>query len=203
MIFIYDLAIVEDRGSYYQVVGVTKNSFDLLANKTDTYLKLSESAYQIIKAASDDGKSIRITKPLMANEVLPGEVQVIDVEKTDVEAAVDSAVIRVRKLVTFELSKVSGFTLYEFNTIHTELLEEGFFITNKNREQKYIEIIETGDIEIIEKLERYLEAKDTLDRAYSIKKRVDEFVTKIKKMSTVDEIKEAENKFVADFYANA
>lgn len=203
MILIYDLAIVEDRGSYYQVVGVTKNSFDLLANKTDTYLKLSEVAYRMIKDATDEGKSIRIVKPLSANEVLPNEVVIVDVEKTDVEAAIDSAVIRVRKLVTFELSKVSGFTLYEFNTIHTELLEDGFFITNKNREQKYIEIIETGNIEIIEKLERYLEAKDTLDRAYSIKTRVDKFVSQIKKLTSVDEIREAENKFVSDFYANA
>ena len=44
----------------------------------------------------------------------------------------------------------------------SELADEGYFITNKNREEMYLKILETGDDRIIELLEQYLILKDSL-----------------------------------------
>jgi len=200
---IYDLALVEDRGAYYQVFGLTKNTFDNLADREEKYLKLSSSAYKMIEQAIAAGDIVRLPKTLMVDEVLPGEVSIISSTASPVEAARTASLVKVRSLVTPELTKISGYTMYSFTVLNNDLISEGYVITNKNREAKYIEIIETGNADLIAKLEQYLEARDAIDYAYNLKARLDAYVKQVDQLASIEEIAAAEEQFLTAFYANA
>ncbi len=199
---IYDLAIVEDRGAYYQVTGLTKNTFDNLADRDEKYLKLSSAAYKLIDDAVSAGKIVRLPKALQVDEVMPGEVDIIAAELNPLDAARTAALVKARRLVTPEYTKISGYILYDFMCMNNELASEGYFITNKNREEQYIKIIETGDERMIALLEKYLEARDTIDTAASMKLRLDAFQAKIETLTTADDIQAAEAEFLTNFFAN-
>lgn len=67
------------------------------------------------------------------------------------------------------------FTLLDFVTfmqLNNSFASKGIFITEKNREEKYIEIIETGDEKLIEDLEKYI---ILLDNIKIVQKKKDEY----------------------------
>lgn len=200
--YIYDLAIVEDRGSYYQVMGLQQNTYESLVNNGEKYVKLSASAYQEVDAAIRAGKSVRLPKTTIGTEYLPGEVTAIDPGLDDVGAARAAAELKIRSLVNQYLATVSGLTFYTFMSINNELIEAGYAITSKNREQKYIEVIETGNIELIATLEKYLNAKDEIEKALSIQRRLDSFVADINTLDTVQTINARKDQFLTDWFAN-
>jgi predicted transcriptional regulator len=61
-------------------------------------------------------------------------------------------------------------TYIEYIDINNDLLDKGFVITDENRQDKYIEILETGDEFLIDKLEVYLAIKDELTVVKSAKR---------------------------------
>lgn len=68
--------------------------------------------------------------------------------------------------------------------IITAFADEGYFFTNENRQEKYIEIIETGDDKLINMLEEYLTIKDEIT---SLKWAKSEYLKGIKKLNELDE----------------
>lgn len=198
---IYDLAIVLNKGLFWEVVGVTKNSFDTIIDGEEKYLKLSSAAANIIKNALNDKKNVRIAKPISLDEVLPNEINIINNDKDELQFIKEATVRKARMLVIPEITKESGFTMYEFTIKNNELCSKGYFITDSNREEKYIEIIETGDDDLINLLESYLEAKDKIDRAYHLKNKYEIFKNKIKTCINVDEINNQENIFLEQLYS--
>lgn len=200
---IYELAVVQDRGPYWKVTNVTKNTLDNLANKDEKVLKLSYMSYQMMKEALMENKAIHVQKSLRTDEVLPGEFEVIDLETSDpLNEARDASVTKIRMLVTPELSKISGFALYGFTILNNDLANAGYFITNENREEKYLEILETGDEKLISKLEEYLNYRDEIDAIAHFERKFSEFRAEIKTASSVEEVKQIEERFLEKFYSN-
>ena len=196
---VYDLAMVDDHGSHYKVVGVQSSEVDKSADQQ--YLRLSAMAAKMIRDANDKGVESRLPKTLQTVEVLPGEVTLVEVDPNDVESIRTTSLMKVRTIVVPEMTKESGFTLYNFIMNNNELASQGYFITNSNREEKYIEIIETGNEKLIETLESYLESKDLLERAASLKVKLDKYRKEISRLTTAEEIKAQEEQFLTDFYA--
>jgi hypothetical protein len=196
---IFELASVEDRGAYWLVTNVTKNSLDRLATNDEKYIKLSYVVYKQIQDALIAGKQVRIQKSLKTDEVLPGEIQIVETNN-HLEATKESSFIKLKNMVTMEMSKISGFVIYSFTVLNNELADKGYFITDYNREEKYIEIIETMDEVLINKLEEYLNAKDEIERVSNIYKRLTKFKDKLSELSTIEEVQELETKFITDFY---
>jgi len=64
-----------------------------------------------------------------------------------------------------------------------ELADKGFVITENNREEKYLEILETGDEELIDLLEEYLVIKDEISIIKSNKKNYNTIISKIKDLN--------------------
>ena len=200
---IYDLAIVEDRGPYWRVVNVQQNTMDNQATTQERVLRLSFVAHLQIRDALMQGKTVHIPKALQSTEVLVGEYTIINLAETDeIQQARDAATIKVRMLVTPELSKISGFSLYGFTILNNDLASAGYFITDSNREEKYLEILETGDEKLIQKLEDYLNYKDEIASVASLERKFSSFRTEIRQASTQQEIKELEERFLEKFYTN-
>lgn len=195
---IYDIAEVQDRGSYYSVLNVLKSSFD--KQTSNKYLKLSHSAYKIIYDALLQNKSVKILKNLSVDEVLPGEVRISD--EDDFTLLKHNAYLKIKMLVTPEMTKESGFTLYNFIMKNNALCSKGYFICDENREDKYIEIIETGDEDLISLLEEFLESKDKMERASSIYDKLQKVKIKLDECKTKDEVQSIQEQFLSDFYSN-
>jgi hypothetical protein len=199
---IYELATVQDRGAFWKVTNLTKNTLDNLANREEKVLKLSYMSYQLMKEALMEGKAVHVQKTLRTDEVLPGEFEVIDFEKSDpLGEARDAAITKVRMLVTPDLSKISGFAMYGFIILNNDLAANGYFITNENREEKYLEILETGDEKLIAKLEDYLNYKDEIERVAQLERKFSAFCSEIKTLTTIEEVKSAEARFLERFYS--
>ena len=202
MSIIYELALVEDRGAYWQVTNVTKNTLDNLANRDEKMLKLSYNAYQKIKDAILEGNIVTIPKSLRTDEVSPSDVMIAEVGKTDhLRSTRNAAITKIRMLVTPELAKISGFALYGFTVLNNDMIAAGFAITNNNREEKYLEILETGDEELISKLEDYLNYKDEIERIASLERN---FAQAQRSINNADEedIEGIVASFLEDFYKN-
>lgn len=200
---IYDLAIVQDRGTHWFVTNVTQNTLDNLADKDEKVLRLSYMSHQLIKQALMEGKKVHIHKTLQTGEVLPGEFDIIDLKETDpIQDARDAATVKIRMLVTPELSKISGLSLYGFMILNNDLANQGYFITNENREEKYLEILETGDEKLIAKLEDYLNYKDEIEAVAHLERRFTAFRNELRNATTVEDIKAIEERFLERFFAN-
>jgi hypothetical protein len=200
---VYELAVVEDRGPYWQVTNVTKNTLDNLANREEKLLKLSYMSYVQIEDALMNKKVVRIKKSMMTDEVLPGEFEVINLEETDFLQEVRNATIsKIRMLVTPDLAKISGFALYGFIILNNDLSSAGYFITNENREEKYLEILETGNEKLIQKLEDYLNYKDEIEAIAQLERKFAAFRSEVRTAATPEEIEEIEQRFLERFYTN-
>ena len=201
---IYDLALVQDRGTHWFVTNVTQNTLDNLADKDEKILKLSYMSHQLIKEALMSGKKVHVQKSaLRTNEVLPGEFTIIDgVENNELESLKESSIIKVRMLVTPEFAKISGFSMYGFIVLNNDLSNVGYFITNENREEKYLEILETGDEQLIQKLEDYLNYKDEIEQLSGLERKFSKFRKDIQECDSKEKVETLEKNFLEKFYSN-
>lgn len=200
---LYELALVEDRGSHWFVTNVTRNTLDNLAEEGETVLKLSANSFKIISDAINASKAVHITKTRMASEVLPMEIEVLDhISNDPLEEARKAALIKVRMLVTPELAKISGFALYGFMMLNNDLSNAGYFITNDNREEKYLSILETGQEDLITKLEDYLNYKDEIENVAHLERKFSKFKKDLRVATTVEDVQGIQDRFLEKFYSN-
>ena len=200
---IYDLAVVEDHGSHWRVTNVQQNTIDGTVDRNEKLLKLSYMSFQLIKEAILNNKVVNINKTLSTNEVLPGEFNVVDLATTDpLQDARNAAIVKVRMLITPELAKVSGLALYGFTVLNNDMINAGYAITNENREEKYLEILETGDEKLIAKLEDYLNYKDEIEGVAHIERKFSAFRSELKSTATIEEVTQLESRFLDSIYRN-
>lgn len=81
-------------------------------------------------------------------------------------------------LLTFKL-----IDFITFMQLNTNLMLKGIFITDENREEKYIEIIESGDEKLINELEKYIELLDSLKILQNKKEEYDSIIEKLRTLS--------------------
>ena len=81
------------------------------------------------------------------------------------------------------------------------MIAAGFAITNNNREEKYLEILETGDEDLISKLEDYLNYKDEIERIASLERNFAQVQRSINNADEED-IEGIVASFLEDFYKN-
>jgi predicted transcriptional regulator len=103
----------------------------------------------------------------------------------------------VEKLKDYYRSRVNQESLIDYALyidINNELASKGFFITDENREEKYLEILETGDDKLIDALEEFLILKDELSILKTARKIFTEILQKLKEAdeNDIDYLKELE-----------
>jgi hypothetical protein len=200
---IYELALVRDSGTHWQVTGITSNTLDNIVNTDEQYLKLSTMAAERIKASLDNGcKNIIIPKTLQTLEVLPGEVIVEDIDPADIKNVKSAEIRRIRALITPEIASISGVTLYSWIILNNELSSKGYFIYDDNREEVYLSILETGDDELINKLEEYLNYKDEISRVAHLNSKFSNIIKEIMTLTDKDKVTEKADKFIKEYMIN-
>ena len=198
---IYELANVIDKGTHWEVTNVTKNTLDNLVNRDEKLLKLSYMAYKAIQNGLNNNKIVQITKELVTDEVLPNEVTYLKLGDTnELQEHKNAALAKVRMLITPELASIAGLTMYGFIVLNNDLVNAGYAITNDNREEKYLSILETGDETLINKLEDYLNYKDEIERVSHLERKFATFKSEIDN-APLEDIEGIQNKFLEDFYS--
>lgn len=200
---LFDFAVVQDRGEFLYVTNVIQNTEEQLTSSDEFLVRLSKLASEQIKEAIADKQVVLINKKdYSESEVTPSDYNVINVDQNALKLQISTSLSKVRMIVTPEMSKISGFALYGFMILNNDLCNEGYYITNENREEVYIKILETGDEELISKLEDYLNYKDELERKFYLERRFSKFKKRIMKATTVEQVEQLENDFLSSYYVD-
>jgi hypothetical protein len=67
--------------------------------------------------------------------------------------------------------------------INNKFLNKGITITDENKEEGYIKIIETGDESLIADLEKFIELRDSIKLVEAMKEEYTEIINKLKRLS--------------------
>lgn len=195
----YKLAKVTDMGDKFKVHYVVENK-NTYYDSGKMYVKVSSLTGDKIQEFLKEGITVFIPKGL-EREVLP--VHLITEEAKDkIETKRTTAKSRLRPKVNEVFMSLSAFTFYEFFTVNNMLASKGIFITEENREEKYLEILNTGDDVLIDYLERYLEAMDKIEIHSSTYKQCLQAEKDIENASTEEEIDEIINTYLQGKTAN-
>jgi len=80
-------------------------------------------------------------------------------------------------LLTFKLIDFVSFIM-----INNRFLNKGIIITDENKEEGYIKIIETGDESLISDLEKYLDLRDSIKSIENSKNEYSDIINKLKSL---------------------
>jgi hypothetical protein len=97
---------------------------------------------------------------------------------------------KVRGILGDDLLTFALIDFVTFMQLNNKFADKGYFITEKNKEEKYIEIIETGDESLIEDLEAYI---TLLDNIKVIQNKKNEYSKVIDNLKNVQDYNDAES----------
>lgn len=124
------------------------------------------------------------------------------ISNVDVNTPAGKAILKVRNKFRGIFGD-SGFLLLnlvelvKFMLLHDKFASLGIYVTEENKEDKYIEILEKDDEKLLNDLEEYIETQERVSilvRAVDI---YDKLIQKIKEVDENDE--EAINKIISDY----
>lgn len=198
-----------DRNIQWEVVRTETAMMDTL-NLEELDYKLMDidsfAVYEYINENLRDGKIVYIPKYL-EGELTVDKVIIAEDENTLILYK-RTCVIKLKDYVyNLRLTPEYILDMYRFIVINNWMIANGYFITNENREEKYMEIITSiSEIEDeeeseakINKLEQYLNLMDKLASDNNIIISMDEAVANIIKAETSDEVTCIFNSYMAQF----
>jgi hypothetical protein len=110
------------------------------------------------------------------------------ISHTDFEVEKRKALFEIRNKIGYSTATVSALDLYGFHSLYSSLLSKGYNISDENREEKYLEIINTGDEDLLKLLEDYIEVKDGIDSAAKMYQLLKQYLIEIEETTTQDEL---------------
>lgn len=198
-----------DRNIQWEVVRTETAMMDTL-NLEELDYKLmnidSFAVYEYINENLRDGKIVYIPKYLEGE--LTVDKVIIAEDENPLILYKRTCVIKLKDYVyNLRLTPEYILDMYRFIVINNWMIANGYFITNENREEKYMEIITSiSEIEDeeeseakINKLEQYLNLMDKLASDNNIIISMDEAVDNIIKAETSDEVTCIFNSYMAQF----
>ena len=168
----FELLLVKDQGNFWEVIGITYSNA-MLVEPECTTLRATLFTIEECKSALAAGKKITISKTTEYSEVQPHDlvIETIDELSRCKQMAINEVAARMHQA----LFAVSVIDLMDYLNCYINLLNSGYHITDKNREDKYFEIIEASqEIEEPEEIredatfeeeQKYIEQKQKYDNA--------------------------------------
>lgn len=113
----------------------------------------------------------------------------IEIEGIDANSyagkAIQACKLKARGIFGDELLTFKLLDFVSFFMLNNELSSKGYNITEDNREDVYIKIIETGDIQLINDLEKYISLRDSMKE---LEKKKDEYYNIVEKLSSLQDL---------------
>lgn len=178
-----------------QIISVETSVVKDLIGLRHNCLGMNNITAQIIEESFSKNEKVFFKKDCKSIELMPYDL-IIGPVVEDIKTVINQYLTEARYHVSHQQALVTGLMMFDFICINNELINDGYVITSKNREDKYIEILETGDEELIEKLERYLNAHDTINRASFLQNEYNRFYIRLKQQSDIEKVKEIGEAFL-------
>lgn len=157
---------------------------------------LSLNKLKNLKEFMDD-KDFIILKPFNESEIMPYDIIVVDkLKENDFK---EIYLYKLSLLFDTKINTVNQLTYYKFTILNNELADKGFFITDQNREEKYIEILEKEDESLIDKLEQYLLCRDEISRASAAYEAYNNIKNILNECATPEEMEQEYFKFIEEW----
>lgn len=154
------LFIIHDSGEYKKITGTTIREDTFTVDPNLFYETESEDLF---KTVTDLLKDTEVKYPskyvgkLKLENLVQEKYNPLQLEKMN-------AIHRGTLLITQRINVFSLLGFAKFIILNNNLADAGYFITDTNREEKYLDIINTNDQKLITQLEEYLEIKDTISQ---------------------------------------
>ncbi len=193
------IAGIADLGNKYKVVSTLKGDESLLFEfgGTRMYEIPSVQCFNAIEDALAKKKDVfipkNITNPLTEKELIIEEA-------TDlVKASKLAAAIQTKQFVSNRLGGLCMFDFFDFTILNNQLIAAGHVITTINREEVYLEVINSGDDKLINILEKYLEKLDKISEYEAIYRQWEVFATDLDSIKTESEVKTRVDAFYGSY----
>ena len=181
-----------------QITGFLLNQEDDFFADTSLYLEITNrDVFSAVRDMIDRGATVLIPKNI------EGILEIGDID------AIEYTPLKSEKIKAFSSASHAisnryraGFVVmdfYQMMLINNKLMESGYFITDENRESKYLEIINSGDVDLIADLEKYLEIWDRISSTNYFYKKFIKFQDHLNMASSIDEVKQLTSDFLAIF----
>jgi hypothetical protein len=201
---------VIDKGELLEVESICENEKIEIFEPGIIYEIFSWEIFEKIIKSLQDGLKVFIPKNLIGELKLENLI----IEETDKVNTLDRAKriaqIKMRDVISntrLTVDKISFMDLYEFFMIGMWFAEKGFFITEDNKEEKYIEILEyatseevSNSNEYIAKLDKFLSVMNSINENKEHYDSYLRFVEELNEATTEQEIENVYNTFKSNFY---
>jgi len=170
-IYPYDIKYVFPQNKYFQISASTAEAI-IEPLKKGLLVTVNEDA-------------IDVDKPIQIEDF-----NIIELSSFKTKKSMELARVQMK----FNAFVSSSSMLEHFSYFSSAILlsERGFMITDKNREEKYLEIINEGDDYLLKTLEDYLEARDRLAQLSYAYKDIKDYMKKVratKSLKALNEVK--------------
>lgn len=160
---------------------------------TAKYVALPNQVALILKNELNQGKVISIEKDYIDNpksKDIPLENFTIKVAET-IDQKKSAAKAKVHARINAYTALLSAYDIFEFFVISGKLQSLGFNIFDEGKkEETYLQIIETGNEDLITDLERYLEIKDVFDNMMKKYRGLKRYFREIDECDTEEELED-------------
>jgi hypothetical protein len=162
---VYEIASMEDIGTNWRLTGVVRSGTQFM-DSGGKYMRLSATTANVLQNMLGRGYTVVIPKSLDLSgpELQPWDLQITETQ-SPLELERNSAIASARTRMYERFTTLNVIVLFNYMEGNNILQDAGYNITDKNREEKYLEILETGKTDLIQNLEDYLEAKDEMASA--------------------------------------
>jgi len=194
----------------YLINPFTKLTFEPVVMEREDYVQLSDEAYDYVLNVLDLAHrepecKIYIELPCDYNKIVEledikkDEVTFEETEEDRIEAYKAKCIRMMNEIISNQIM-ISNFELFHFFKLNHYLEAHGYFITDENREEKYLDIINSGDEKCISVLSEYLDALDEFNVIDSVYMKFKEYKNIIKSATSEKEITDAFYEFAGKIY---
>lgn len=166
-----------DQGAYNMIVSAQRDNAFLLPG-SGTLEVFDSKLFTAVLEALADKKTCKFYKDV---EILTLENLEIDESSNLVK---NSYIFQLTSAISQIFTKIPQYTYFRFQYLNNIFASMGYFITEKNREEIYIKILETDDDALISNLEEYLKVMAQLNQ---YEKMYQEFLNGLDEMEMTDD----------------
>lgn len=165
------LFIIYDEGDQYKITGCREESDDNFMIDPKLYYETkSEQFYNQVKKLLETDYILTYSKSIGD----PTISQLTKIKLDSLEQKKAKTRTQGKNISQQRFDYMIAFDFFEFQILNNQLISKNIIITDENREEEYLKIINSGDSKLIDLLEKYLEI---LDRLTVHKHQYDNFIT--------------------------
>ena len=180
--------------NYWNIIGIAGYSQQLLSSE-NKIIHASKNTIEIVRKELNNGNRILVPKNINHIEIIPSDL-IIDNNLDQLTKTKNIALNNILNLITQNILTVNIIDAMDYLNCYMKLLAAGIYITDKNREDKYFEIIEAAqeneepsplaENATFEEEQKYIENKKKYDDAQENLNTLEKYLNAYDKLSKIN-----------------